>query len=150
MDSFDKAIEIKPAFAQAHNDRGVALQLLKKQDMALVSFEKAIALDPHLALAHLHRGRLLKEMQQFESALHSLEQATQLAPQNAQAHMEHGGTLMASYKAMASNPEEWLAKRPTDGMPRFGRPTQLALQPFIRTQYSSQRPSYFAPTSTFD
>ena len=118
--------------------------------MALLSFEKALALDPQMALAHLHRGRLLKDMQQYELALHSLEQATQLAPQNAQAHMEHGGALMASYKAMAANPDEWLAKRPTDGMPRFGRPMQLALQPFMKVQYIGQRLSYFAPTSTFD
>jgi Tfp pilus assembly protein PilF len=111
---------------------------MKKPELALVSFEKAIALDPHLALAHLHRGRLLKEMQQYELALHSLEQATQLAPQNAQAHMEHGGALMASYKAIVAQPEVWMAKRNADGMPRFGRPMQLALQPFVKTIYAQK------------
>ena len=117
--------------------------------MALASHEKAIALDPHMALAHLHRGRLLKDIKQFESALQSLEQATHLAPQNAQAHMEHGGTLMASYKAMVAQPEAWMAKRQADGMPRFGRPMQLALQPFIRTSYS-QKLIFSAPTASFE
>jgi hypothetical protein len=91
----------------------------------------------------------LKEMQQYESALHSLEQATQLAPQNAQAHMEHGGTLMASYKAMVAQPEAWLAKRNTDGMPRFGRPMQLALQPFVKVAFS-QKLIFSVPTASFE
>jgi tetratricopeptide (TPR) repeat protein len=149
MESFDRAIEIKPAFAQAHNERGVALQQLKKPEMALISFEKAIALDPHLALAHLHRGRLLKDMQQYELALLSLEQATQLAPQNAQAHMEHGGALMATYKAMMAQPEAWQTKRHADGMPRFGRPMQLALQPFVKVAFS-QKLIFSAPTASFE
>jgi uncharacterized protein (DUF1800 family) len=88
-------------------------------------------------------------MQQYELALHSLEQATQLAPQNAQAHMEHGGALMASYKAMLAQPEAWQAKRHPDGMPRFGRPMQLALQPFVKVA-ASQKLICCSPPATFE
>ena len=138
LDSFDKAIDIKPQFAQAHNERGLALQQMKQFDQALISFSAAVALDPHLAQAHFNRGRALKESQQFSDALHSFEQAIAITPSNAQAHIEQGGTLMASYKAMLAQPEDWLAKRQADGLPRYGRPMQLALQPFMPANASQK------------
>jgi hypothetical protein len=56
---------------------------------------------------------------------------------------------MASYKAMLAQPEAWQAKRHPDGMPRFGRPMQLALQPFIKVA-SSQKLICCSPTASFE
>ena len=44
--SYDKAIALKPDYAEAHNNRGNALRDLKRPEEALASYDKAIALKP--------------------------------------------------------------------------------------------------------
>ena len=46
-----KAIALKPDHADAYNNRGVALQDLKRPEEALASYDKAIALKPDFAEA---------------------------------------------------------------------------------------------------
>ena len=46
MASYDKAIALKPDYAEAHNNRGNALMDLKRPAEALASYDKAIALKP--------------------------------------------------------------------------------------------------------
>lgn len=48
LQDFDKAIAAQPGFALAHNNRGRALALLRRQQEALDSFETALSLDPAL------------------------------------------------------------------------------------------------------
>ncbi len=50
--NYDKAIALKPDFAQAHNNRGTALQDLNRPAEALASYEKAITLKPDFAQAY--------------------------------------------------------------------------------------------------
>ena len=47
--SYDKAIALKPDFAEAYNNRGNALRDLKRPEEALASYDKAIALKPDYA-----------------------------------------------------------------------------------------------------
>ena len=44
--SFDKAIEIKPKFADVWSSKGDALRRLKKYEEAVASFDKAIEIKP--------------------------------------------------------------------------------------------------------
>jgi len=44
--SYDKAIEIKPEFADVWNNKGEALRVLKKYEEAIASFDKAIEIKP--------------------------------------------------------------------------------------------------------
>jgi tetratricopeptide (TPR) repeat protein len=41
--SYDKAIALKPDYAEAHNNRGNALGNLKRSEDALASYERALA-----------------------------------------------------------------------------------------------------------
>lgn len=43
---YDKAISLKPYYAEAYNNRGAALNDLKRPAHELVSYDKAIALKP--------------------------------------------------------------------------------------------------------
>ena len=54
--SYDKAIALKPDYAEAFNNRGIALRQLKRFDEALASYDKAIALKPDYADAFNNRG----------------------------------------------------------------------------------------------
>ena len=46
--SYDKALAIKPDFAQAYHNHGGVMKRLKRPDKALVSYEHAIALKPDI------------------------------------------------------------------------------------------------------
>jgi predicted O-linked N-acetylglucosamine transferase (SPINDLY family) len=48
LQDFDRAIAAQPGFAFAHNNRGRALALLRREQEALESFERALALDSTL------------------------------------------------------------------------------------------------------
>ena len=47
--SYDRAIALKPDYAEAYNNRGNALTDLKRLAEALASYDKAIALKPDLS-----------------------------------------------------------------------------------------------------
>ena len=55
--SYDKAIQIKPDYAEAYNNRGNVLLELKKIESAIESFDRAIQIKPNYAEAytnHMH------------------------------------------------------------------------------------------------
>ena len=52
--SFDKALEIKPKFADVWNSKGDALRGLKKYEEAVTSYDKAIEADPKDAIAWMN------------------------------------------------------------------------------------------------
>jgi len=58
--SNDKATALKPDFAEAHNNRGNALNDLKRREEALASYDKAIALKPHYAEAYQQSRKCVK------------------------------------------------------------------------------------------
>ena len=58
--SYDKAIALKPDYAEAYSNRGNALRDLKRLEDALASYDKAIALKPDFAEAYNNRGNALR------------------------------------------------------------------------------------------
>ncbi len=63
LESYDRAIALKPDYAQAHNNRGVALADLRRFAEALECYGRAIALKPDFAEAHNNRGVALGALQ---------------------------------------------------------------------------------------
>jgi predicted O-linked N-acetylglucosamine transferase (SPINDLY family) len=78
--SFDKAIALKPDYAEAFNNRGGALQTLKRLDEALASYDKAIAFKPDYAEAFYNRGNALKDLSRLDESLVSFDSAFALKP----------------------------------------------------------------------
>lgn len=56
LDLHNQAIARAPNYAEAHNNRGVALQFLGRTTEALEAYEKAIALKPAYPEAHRNKG----------------------------------------------------------------------------------------------
>src|SRR5262245_22740289 len=79
----DVALKINPKAASAHNNRGNALQELKRLDEALASHDKALALKPDYAEAFNNRGNALQELKRLEEALASYDKALALKADNA-------------------------------------------------------------------
>src|SRR5262249_51434935 len=78
--SYDKAIALKPGYAQAHGNRGNALRDLQRPAEALASYDKAIALKPDFAEAHSNRGTTLRDLKRPTQSLASYDKALALKP----------------------------------------------------------------------
>ena len=94
--SYDKAIALKPDYANAHFNRATTLKKLTRLDEALASYDRAITLKPDHAEAHNNRGVLLQEMRRYDEALASYDKVIALNPRHAEAHNNRGIVLMST------------------------------------------------------
>jgi predicted O-linked N-acetylglucosamine transferase (SPINDLY family) len=113
--SYDRALAIKPDFAEVLTNRGVALWDLKRFEDALASYDSALAIKPDYAEALNNRGTTLQELKRFEDALASYDRALAIKSDFAEALNGRGITLqglkrfeeaLASYdRALAIKPD---------------------------------------------
>jgi predicted O-linked N-acetylglucosamine transferase (SPINDLY family) len=111
---YERAVQLKPDFAEACNNLGVTLQALGRTPEALASYQRALALAPGYAEAHNNCGNALKQLQRPAEALASYERALAIKPDYGKAHNNRGNVLkdleradeaLASYaRALAINP----------------------------------------------
>jgi predicted O-linked N-acetylglucosamine transferase (SPINDLY family) len=93
VQSYERAIELKPDHADAHYNRGNLLYGLERWDEALASFDRALAGRPDFAKAYINRGAALTSLKQFDAALASYDRAIALEPNSAEAHSNHACVL---------------------------------------------------------
>ncbi len=86
LKTFDKAIEIKPDFAEGYTNRGNVLKDLGQLEEALKSYNKAIKLNPGIVQAYSNLSIVLKDLNRPEQALKSCQKAIELNPNYAQAY----------------------------------------------------------------
>ena len=79
IDACDKAIGLKPDFAKAYNNLGVAKKGLGQYEAAIVDYDEAIRLDSNYALAYGNRGVAYLELGNKEAARRDFEKALELA-----------------------------------------------------------------------
>lgn len=91
--AYNKAVLIKPDFAEAHTNRGNALKDLGRLDEAVANYGKAIQLKPDFAGAYYGRGNALKDLGQLEEAIQNYDKAIQLKPDFAEAYSNRGAAL---------------------------------------------------------
>ena len=92
--SYDRAIALKPDYAEAYNNRGNALHDLKRPADALASYDKAIALKPDYAEAYNNRGNALQDLKRPAEALASYDKAIALKPDYAEAYWNQSLCLL--------------------------------------------------------
>jgi len=90
---FEKALAIKPDYAEAHSNLGNTLKELGQLDAAVKCFEKALAIKPDYAEAHYNLGTTLQELGQLEETAKCYEQALAIKPDYAEAYCNLGITL---------------------------------------------------------
>ena len=93
LKAYDKAIELKPDYASAWYNRGVALGKLGRHEEALKAFDKAIELKPDYAEAWYNRGVALGKLGRHEEALKAFDKAIELKPDYASAWDNRGAAL---------------------------------------------------------
>ena len=112
VELFAKAIALKPDFAEAHSDRGMALRKLRRFEEAVASYDEAIALKPDFAMAYNNRANALLDLNRPDEALTSCDTAIALNPGLVLAHYNRGNALQA-------------LKRPEEALASFERATAL-------------------------
>jgi predicted O-linked N-acetylglucosamine transferase (SPINDLY family) len=110
---FDKAIQLKPDYADAYINRGNALQDLKRLDEAVASYDRAIQLSPGHVDAHYNRGNALQQLQRLDEAVASYDRAIHLSPGYVDAYHNRGNAL-------------WERKRLDEALASYDKAIQLS------------------------
>jgi tetratricopeptide (TPR) repeat protein len=71
---------LRPDFADAFNNLGMALSLQQKDSAAEEAFRKAIELRPEFALAHFNLANVLMDLARFDEALALVKKGNDLLP----------------------------------------------------------------------
>ena len=93
LTSYDRAIALRPDFADAFYNRGVVLWELRRPEDALASYDRAIALKPGNAMALNSRADALQSLRRFKEALADYDSVIALMP-SAETYVKRANTLV--------------------------------------------------------
>ena len=102
---FERALQLNPDSAEAHNNLGLALAQQKKWDAAIAHYERALQLNPDSAETHQNLGVALAAQGKLDEAMQHFQQALKLATaQNNPALAKAIRTQMKSYQSPSPLP----------------------------------------------
>ncbi len=91
--AFEKAISIKPDYAEAYNNMGLALKDQGKVKEATEAYNKALSIKPDFADAYHNAGNILQEQGKLDEAIQAYSKALSIKPDNADAYNNMGVAL---------------------------------------------------------
>ena len=92
LSALNKAIDLRPDYVEAYNNRGAAKNLLGKHQEALANYDKVIQLKPDYAEAYSNRGVTKSLLGKYQDAIADYNEAIRLKPDYAQAYDGRGST----------------------------------------------------------
>ena len=87
---FQKALEIKPDFAEAHNTLGDCLLQIGRVNEAITHFQKALEINPNFVEAHNNLGYSLSQIGRVNEAIVHFQRALEINPDFTEAHNNLG------------------------------------------------------------
>jgi predicted O-linked N-acetylglucosamine transferase (SPINDLY family) len=93
VDILGQAAALRPDFAAAHNNHGIALKNLGRVDDALRAYRRALSIEPGFLEAHYNRGNALKDAGRYEQSIASYDAALALDSRYLGAHIGRGMAL---------------------------------------------------------
>ena len=90
IEAYNKALSIKPEYADAYNNIGNALQLKGKLEEAIQAYKKALSIKPEYAEAYYNMGVVLQELVKPEEAIETYNKALSIKPDYAKAYNNMG------------------------------------------------------------
>ena len=105
IEHYNKAIEIKPDYADPYNNLGLTLKGLGRHKEAIQSYNKAIEIQPNYAEAHNNLGNVLNDLEKYEDSIESYNKAIELKPDYVEAYYNLGISLndLDKYEEAISN-----------------------------------------------
>ena len=89
---YNKAIKLKPQFAEAYFNRAVAKADLEKLQEAIEDYNQAIKLRPKFVEAYVNRGNMKTHLGELEEAIEDFDQALKLSSKHTEAYTNRGYT----------------------------------------------------------
>jgi len=86
----NEAIRLKPDYAGAYGNRGVAYANLGKHQRAIDDYNKAIRLKPDNTISYVGRGNAYYKLSQQQHAIEDYSEAIRLKPDDAEAYYNRG------------------------------------------------------------
>jgi len=96
--SYQKALQIKPGYSDAHINLGVILAERGKLDQAIEHYNQALNTDPDLPTCHNNLANALMQKRKFAQAIEHYNKALRLNPAYAQAYIGLGEAFAAQGK----------------------------------------------------
>jgi Tfp pilus assembly protein PilF len=96
---YQKALQLKPDYAEAHYNFGNALLQKNRLDEAAVQYQQALQVNPDDAKAHNNLGFVLSHGKRVDEAIVQYQKALQLNPEYAEAHYNFGNALLQKGRA---------------------------------------------------
>jgi len=93
--SFQKAVALKPDYAEAQYNLGVTIHELGQVDSAIKCYERVLDIQHAYPNAHNNLGQILLESGQPEAAMNHFEWAVAYQPEFSEAHNNLGSSLLA-------------------------------------------------------
>ena len=94
LDHLDQALRANAAYPEAHNNRGLALQLLERFEEAAAAHAEALRLEPTFADAYNNRGTALQKLNRLAEAEAAYREALRLRPELLQARVNLGNVML--------------------------------------------------------
>jgi len=91
---YNKAIELKPEYAEAYNNRAAIYFKESKYSEALMDYNKVIELDPKHVKTYNNRGTIYLQEKRFEDAIKEFNKAIELKPDYPSAYYNRGNAFM--------------------------------------------------------
>ena len=91
--SYQKALKIKPDYAEAYYNMGIALDNKGDLEASIKSYKQAIKLNPEYADAYNNMGFAMNHKGFHDAAIDSYKKAININPNNAQAYNNMGNTF---------------------------------------------------------
>ena len=110
----DRAIRLKPDYANAYNNRGNAKGKLERYEAALADFDQAILLKPDHAGAYSNRGVAKYELGRHEGAVADYDEAIRLKPDYAEAYINRSvaNQKLGQYEGAVADCNEAIRLKP--------------------------------------
>lgn len=114
IECFYQALEIRPDFADAHNNIGNALKEQGDLDAAIDSYKQALEINYNFAEAHHNLGIAFISRKEFVAGIESFQRAIKIRPAYPEAHLNLGSAYYAigDFDAAINSYERCLKARP--------------------------------------
>ena len=90
IEYYNRAIKLKPDFAEAYNNRGIAYSDKDDFGQAIKDYNEAIKLKPDFVEAYYNRGNAYSNKGDFDQAIQDYNKAIELNPNDAEAYYNRG------------------------------------------------------------
>ncbi len=90
IESYEKALAIKPDWAEAYGNIGSARSQQGDHDAAIINYQQAVALKPELEVLHFNLGNSFLQQNKYEEAITNYQNTLKIKPDWAEVHANLG------------------------------------------------------------